>query len=42
MDGFKEIKHKQDQRLKKCIHAQEALTQCIGTNTDWHHLDYQH
>lgn len=42
MDGFKEIKHKQDQRLKKCTHAQEALTQCIGTNTDWYHLDYQH
>lgn len=32
MDGFKEIKHKQDQRLRKCIHAQEALAQCIGTN----------
>lgn len=30
MDAFKEIKHGQDQRLRKRIHAQEALTQGIG------------
>lgn len=42
MDAFKEIKHGQDQRLTKCIHAREALTQCTGANSGWYHLDCQH